>query len=138
VATCKVNSRAGLNAPFSAQVQSEYSHKVSERFDGFVRGLLQINGDSQNDPLNPIDDISAYTTVNLYAGLRDPDGMWEVTLYGKNIFDTQRVLSRSLNPAATGVQILATGITEQTTYRGISVTAQPEFGINLHLTLGGG
>ena len=139
VATCNVNSRAGLSAPFSAQIQSEYTHKIfSGRFDGFARGLLQINGDSQNDPLNPIDDVSAYTLLNLYAGLRDPDGMWELTVYGKNILDTQRVLSRSENPDATSIQILATGVTGPTTYRPISVTPQPEFGINLHIALGGG
>jgi iron complex outermembrane receptor protein len=138
-ATCKVNVRAGINAPFSAQVQSEYSHPIfSGRFDGFGRGLLQINGDSQNDPLNPIDNISAYTNVNLYAGVRDPDGMWELTFYGKNVFDTQRVLSRGVNPLTTSIQILATGVAEPTGYRSITVTPQPEFGINLHILLGSG
>jgi iron complex outermembrane receptor protein len=136
VASCVVNIRAGVNSPFSATLQSEYDHPIMDRFGGFIRGLLKINGYSQNDPLNPFDNIPAYALFDLFAGVRDPDGMWELTGYAKNLFSAQRVLSRDLNPAATAVQVLANGISEPTTYRPITVTAEREFGVNLRIAIG--
>jgi iron complex outermembrane receptor protein len=106
IATCIVNYRAGIAAPFVATVQSEYSLPLTSHVDGYVRGLLNYFGKSQNDPANQLDDIKAYSLVNLYAGIRAPDGGWEIALYAKNIFDTERVLSRAANPATVGYQQL--------------------------------
>jgi iron complex outermembrane receptor protein len=120
-----------VGAPFNAQVQSEYSHSITEGFDGFIRGLAVIHGVSQNDPINPYDDIGAYTTVNLYGGVRDPDGRWALTVFAKNLFDTQRVLTRGATPISTSLQILATGISVESPYRAITVTPEREVGVNL-------
>lgn len=42
-----------------------------------------------NTFLNPnIFDVKAYTTVDVRAGIKDPNGRWRVWLYGQNIFNT--------------------------------------------------
>jgi iron complex outermembrane receptor protein len=38
---------------------------------------------------NPIADQDSYVTANATVGLRDADGLWTVTLWGKNITDEE-------------------------------------------------
>jgi iron complex outermembrane receptor protein len=126
---CTVTQRSGLTAPFSATAQAEYTREVFGPADGFIRGQLIFNGRSINDPTNPYDDIKAYGLVNLFIGLRDHSGAWEVDAYAKNIFDTQRVLSRIASPYLTGYATPVGGGAVVTNYRGITMTAPREFGL---------
>jgi len=135
VAFCQFNGRAGLAAPFTASVQSEYNHPISSNIDGYVRGLVSYFGKSQNDPLNVIDDISSYALVNLFAGVRDPDGGWEVGGYVKNVFDTGRILIREANPNTVEIRSPAP-ITMSSAYRTVSYTAPREFGITARVSFG--
>lgn len=136
VAFCTINSRAGLSAPFSATVQSEYSHPLSDRMDGYLRGLLVYNSNSQNDPLNAVDDIKAYATVNLFAGLRDPEGVWDISAYVKNLFDTERVLTRNVAAYNTPYLLGRTPTNAATAYRGISMTPPRELGVTARFSFG--
>lgn len=95
LSTCPVNFRAMTASPWNAVVQGEYTLPVSGKADAFVRGLLTYNGNSLNDQANVYDDYGAFARVNLYLGLRDPDGAWDVTLYGKNITNNRTVLATS-------------------------------------------
>jgi iron complex outermembrane receptor protein len=105
---------------------------------GFVRGLLNINGDSRNIPTNAVDDVPAYALLNLYAGVRDADGRWEVTAYGKNIFNTFRVLSREAGAAAINVRdtLAASTTSQNSNYRLITTTAPREFGLTAKFSFG--
>lgn len=144
--SCVAGFRAGNSAPFSASFQSEYARRISDRFAGFIRALVNFNGNSENDPTNPIDRIKGYGLVNLYLGLRDPDGNWELTGYVKNMFDTQRVLTRDASPLSTSYQVLqfdqafqvvgVQGGAGFSSYRGITMTAPREFGLNLRISFG--
>jgi iron complex outermembrane receptor protein len=96
--------------------------------------------DSQNDPTNPYDDVKAYGLVNLFLGLRAHDGAWEVNAYAKNIFDTQRVLSRVAVPYFASYAIPPAlgggGGAVVSNYRGVTVTAPREFGITASFSFG--
>ena len=107
-----------------------------DRFDGFVRGQLTYYGNSQNDPTNIYDDTKAYGLVNLFAGLRDSEGAWEITAYAKSIFDIERVLTRDALPKLTTYATFAGGGAIFTNYRGITETAPREFGVNLRVSIG--
>lgn len=135
MAFCQFSGRAGLAAPFTATLQSEYNHSLSSNMDGYVRGLVSYFGKSQNDPLNPIDDISAYALVNLFAGVRDPDGGWEVGGYVKNLFDTGRILIREANPNTVEIRSPAPA-TVASSYRTVSYTAPREFGVTARISFG--
>lgn len=141
-ALCTVNSRAGTLPPFSATLQAEYNMALSGRVDGYLRGLTSIFGASQNDPGNPLDNVSAYALVNLFAGIRDPDGMWDVGFFVKNLFDTTRVLSRNDSPYSAPYQLInpiGTPIgsgSAVSTYRGITMTPPREFGLNVKYSFG--
>ena len=139
ISACKLTQRSSFQPPFSTTIQSEYSQPVGS-FDGFVRGLVTFNGKSQGDPNNAFDDVDAYALLNLYAGVRAPDRGWEVTLYAKNLFDTNKVLTRT-DPYSTSYQQLSTSFvaspaTTTSTYTGVTTTPPREFGVNVRVALG--
>ena len=136
VAICSTNSRAGVSPPFVGSFQSDYTQTLTNRVDGFVRGQLTIYGSSQGDPTNPYDNTGAYASLNLFGGVRDPNGVWELTAYVKNAFDTQKVLSRDFNPETTAAVVIGGNGTLVSSYRGITTTAPQEVGLNLRIAFG--
>ncbi|CAN7515994.1 TonB-dependent receptor [Phenylobacterium sp. LjRoot219] len=129
IATCQVDSlRAGTGSPFVATLQSEYTQPVSGELDGYVRGLVNYYSKSLNDPTNIFDDIPSYALVNLFAGVRDQGGGWEIGAYVKNLFDVERVLTRNATQAPSLASV-AGGVPPVSTYRVISMTAPREIGV---------
>ncbi len=94
LAACNVDFRSNFAPLWTATLTSEYRFPLGAA-TGYVRGLWTLYGDSENDPSNPVDDVDSYNILNLYAGMRDPDGNWEAMIYGKNIFETEEILRRS-------------------------------------------
>lgn len=142
VGMCPSSARAGVDAPLSGNFQAEYNAPVGS-MDAFVRTLVTFKGDAQNDPANPYDDIKAYATANLYLGIRAPNGAWEISAFGKNIFNTQRVLTRDANALTAAAQFLAYptfsnlgGFPQPTAYRAITMTPPREFGVTAKFSLG--
>jgi iron complex outermembrane recepter protein len=143
VGTCKLNQSANSSPRFSASFQSEYNMSLSNSVDGYVRSLYSYQGNSKNDPVNAFDDVKSYGLLNLYLGVRDPDGSWEVSLYGKNITNTFRVLRRST--AVTNLRggiplgggLVSSGSSSATNYFGdLRYTDPREFGINVRFAIG--
>lgn len=84
------------------------------------------------------------------AGIRDPDGIWEISLFAKNLFETEKALSRT-NPLIANYRQLGfdgqfsngrpvfTGPTSSSltgTYTGVTLTPPREFGINVRYSFG--
>ena len=149
LSACQVTQRSAFMAPFNATLTSEYTAPVGEAIDGYLRGLFSYSGKSQGDPSNSFDDVGSYGLLNLYTGLRDRDGRWEVSLFVKNVFNTTKVLTRT-EPLFTAYQQLGyggmgpdgpilTGPTAETftsTYTGGTLTPPREFGISLRYAFG--
>lgn len=137
VAVCPGLNQRSLTAPkFGANIQSEFGFAIGPKFDGFLRGSATIFGATNNDPQNLSDDTGSYGLLNLYAGIRDPEGGWEITAFAKNIFQEQKLLGVGSAPIATTVRTPAT-ITYTSQYRGdVIVTAPREFGISARIALG--
>lgn len=105
VDTCLVNAQAATAPRFSGTVQAEYSHPISDWGNAYLRGFVNWKGATQNDALNPWDDISAYALVDLFAGIRAQNGSWELGLFVKNLFDKRVVTSRAAAPATTPIDV---------------------------------
>jgi len=141
LASCQVTQRSAFQSPYSATLQSEYKMPLSAKVDGYLRGLVSYNGKSRTDPTNIYDDVGAYALVNLFAGIRDPEGGWEVSLFAKNIFETEKTLTRG-NPLVTSYQQLTpsftgtTAVTVTSPYTAVTMTPPREFGINLRFSFG--
>jgi hypothetical protein len=104
---------------------------------GYLRGLYSFSGKNSADPANSFDNVNAYGLLNLYVGLRDPEGAWEVTVFGKNVLRERKVLSTSNNPLTTTVRTPFGTSNPASPYVGItSITAPREFGITARIALG--
>lgn len=140
---CNVTQRSSFQPLFTATAVSEYNFPISDSTDAYLRGLVTYNGSSKNDPTRDLDDVGSYALVNLYTGIRDPEGRWEVSLFAKNLFDTTKVLSRN-SLATTEYQQLtlasglqgAEGLTYTSPYRIITTTPPREFGLNVRFAFG--
>jgi iron complex outermembrane receptor protein len=143
VAVCSgINRRSVTTPKFSANLQSEFGFDISNRMDGFLRASSTIFGATANDPNNTFDDVGAYGLLNLFAGLRDPKGAWEITVFGKNILGENRLLNVGGGALTTGyrTQPDAGGAVASNTfvseYRTVTVTTPREFGISARFALG--
>ena len=142
ISSCKVTQRSSFQPPFSATLQTEYHRALTSGVEGFARGLVTLNGAAQGDPQFQYDQVGSYGLVNLYLGARDPGGMWEISLFGKNITGTTK--ATTINPlATTGYQELApptfrttVGKTFTSTYSQINTTPEREFGVNVRFAIG--
>lgn len=138
IAGCTVNYRASLAPVWSGSLQSEYRVPISATLTGYARGLLTIYGDSKNDPANAVDDYEGYELFNLYLGVRDPDGKWDVSLYGKNLTETEDVLVRSSTVMTTNPnnQLVQTNYYGGNATSGLGFTAPREFGLIVRYAFG--
>ncbi|RJF85893.1 TonB-dependent receptor [Sphingomonas cavernae] len=136
VSQCEFSGRATFAPKWNANLQSEAGFTLADWSDGFVRGLLNYTPDNANDPNNSLDDVKGYALLNLYTGARDPDGSWEVSLFAKNVFNTQRILSRGGAPLSASIRTFTGSLNYVSDYYGISTLAPREFGINLRVALG--
>lgn len=134
VSACQVTQRANSASPWNATIQTEYTHPFSDSMDGFVRGLFTWKGNALGDPQNVYDSVDDYGLLNLFAGIRDPDGAWELMAYGKNVTNTFRVLTRS--NGAEGTNLLGVGTVSNTNYFAITSTQPREFGITARFAFG--
>ncbi len=142
LSACSVSQRSSFQPPLSATLQTEYGLPVTDGTDVYIRGLASYFGKSQSDPSNIYDNVKQYVMVNLFAGIRDPKGNWEISLFAKNLFDTVRVLSRT-DPLSSTYQVLqpptfrsAAAVTTTSTYTGITTTPPREFGLNARFSFG--
>jgi iron complex outermembrane receptor protein len=107
---------------------------VGQSVDGFVRGLFTFFGKTPNDPDNAFDDIDSYGLLNLYGGLRDPDGAWEITAFAKNVLRERQLLDVGASPLQ---QTFRTAVpTFVSEYRSVGLTAPREFGITAKIAFG--
>lgn len=130
------NGRSGVAPKFSANAQTEFDFDVGPRMDGFFRGLYSFYGKTVGSQSNLLDDVGAYGLLNLYAGLRDKEGRWEISVFGKNILRERTILTLGASPASTNYQIGGTAATFISEYRALTVTAPREFGISGRIALG--
>jgi iron complex outermembrane receptor protein len=143
VASCRVNDRLSFAPTWNLTAQSEYDLPISDKVDGYLRGLFTYYPNNPNDPENQYDTVKAYGLLNVYLGIRAPNGAWEVSLFSKNITNTGRTLSRNDLVQQTGVQVLlpptfrtTAGTTINSGYVATTYTAPREFGLNLRFAFG--
>jgi len=122
---------------WNASLQTEYVQQVNDKVDGFLRGLVTYYPQNRNR-VEPDFTVAQYSLVNLYAGLRGRDGAWEVSLFARNSFDTNRTLdvqSVQLN-ANTQLGTAFSDLIHPTGYYLTQVTPRREVGINVHYAWG--
>ncbi len=149
LSACTVNYRSASAPPISGNFQGEFTKSLTSGTDFYVRGLVSWFGSSKNDPANSLDDYDAYMLTNVFAGLRAPDGQWEVSFFAKNLFNDETVLGvgnarlrttyQALQPPT--FQSAAAAAFDSDYIRiggdgGRGLTAPREFGVSVRLSFG--
>src|SRR3546814_255924 len=106
VASCTISDRLSFAPLWTLVLTPEYTQPVTDKLDGFVRGLYTYTPKNKQDPNNPYDNVSAYGLLNLYTGIRSHDGSWEVSLFAKNLTNEGVLLGVDNGAAVTGYQQL--------------------------------
>jgi iron complex outermembrane receptor protein len=89
VSLCRSNRRladvfGNAAGKLNMTLQSEYAHDIGN-VEGFVRGLVRYVPPVYN--FDRKQEISSFTPVDLFVGVREPGGKWELSLWSKNLFD---------------------------------------------------
>ncbi len=135
IAACRYSGKI-LNGPsWNASFQTEAGFTLAPTIDGFVRGLVTITPASDNSAENTRDDTPAYARVNLYAGLRHPQGNWEVSLFAKNLFN-QRNIQYGGSPMSQSIRTPAGSYTYTSEYYSATVTPPREIGVSARIAFG--
>lgn len=137
VGACAVNDRLSFAPDWSGTLQAEYTLPVTATMDVFGRGLYTYYTDNVQDPNNSYDNVDAYGLLNLYAGIRSNDGVWEVSLFARNLTDTEEVLNRGNSAAATPyTTTTGVGTSLAGPYMTASFTPPREIGLNVRYAFG--
>jgi iron complex outermembrane receptor protein len=90
--TCDAGGEPLGNQPkFSVRLHTDYAIPF-ERFEGYVRGLYQYDGD-RDDVDAPGGELDSFSVFDLHLGLRDPEGRWDVSVFARNLFDEDSLTS---------------------------------------------
>ncbi|MYM64275.1 TonB-dependent receptor [Pseudomaricurvus sp. HS19] len=88
---CATGDKASTMADWSMAVRSEYASEVSDGLEGYVRGIYSYT--PENDNQHQFTTIDAYGLLNLYVGLRDVGGSWDLQLFAKNVTGEEQMTS---------------------------------------------
>lgn len=137
IGACSFNESPAMAPEWSANARTEYRLPVGISNEAFVRGLLSWFGKNDpNDPVNPFDQVKSYALLNLYAGLRDDSGQWEISLYAKNLTNTFRVLSRESGRFTPQFGVVGAAPVIPEYRRVLGVTQPREFGVSIRYAFG--
>jgi outer membrane receptor protein involved in Fe transport len=123
----------GGEPEFSASLNSEWYMPVMDNMEWYVRGLYKFTDDRNNIDasagIGPVaDQFESHSVFNLYTGVRSADYSWDVSVWAKNLFDSDEVVfqtsSDQYDLAASGGSYTQTNIQQERT---IGVTARYNF-----------
>jgi iron complex outermembrane receptor protein len=130
---CPSSASINTTPNFNFSAQTEYDHPLpgSKRTNGFIRGLYTFFG--RNPHASEFYVTPSYGLLNVYLGLRDSGGLWEVSAFAKNALNTKRVLSLGY-PAITDSTLAATF--GSSGYFDVLMTPRQEFGLTATYSFG--
>lgn len=110
LAYCAVGGkRVGDEPRVSMTWRTAYEFPLG-RLVGFTRALVKYTG-SREGPTTV--SVGGYTTANIYAGMREPQGNWELTLWARNVFDKNALYKAPYPPIrGSGINYMPVDIIE--------------------------
>lgn len=133
VARCASNGSISRLPNWVVTAQSEYRAPISDKVDGFIRGNLSFRPDNKNATSALV--VQSYALVNLFAGIRDPGGAWEVIAFANNLFNKQQVLNLDTLEARGPADAFFFGA-RTSGYASVAYTPRREFGLSIRYAFG--
>jgi iron complex outermembrane receptor protein len=120
---------------WNATLQSEYTHPVNDKMDGFVRGLFTYY--PENKRQEPGLAVDNYSVTNIYLGVRASDGAWEASLFARNLFNDSTATDISnIQENLDGQLKSFPSLIRPSGYFQTTTTAPREVGVSVHYALG--
>ncbi|WP_203226070.1 TonB-dependent receptor [Novosphingobium pentaromativorans] len=131
LATCKSNRSVSREPIWTLTAQSELQQPIGQ-VDGYLRGLLTYY--ARNPRRDEGSVVPAYGLLNLYAGVRSPDGAWDVSLFARNVTGTGVRTSRSTDVYNVAGDLAS--VFGSPGYRLVSYTPPREVGLQVRFSFG--
>jgi outer membrane receptor protein involved in Fe transport len=128
---CNSNASTSRAPSWNATLQEEYVVPLGKRMDAYARGLLNYYPSNPNAV--PGISISSYALANLYFGVRDPDGGWDVSIFAKNVTNRFVVLRRDETYATSPA---SSTFGSSGYYSTVAFTPPMQVGVNVRYALG--
>jgi iron complex outermembrane receptor protein len=129
VSTCTTNTTLGAPTWF-VSVNSEYDITISDRLQGFVRGLYSFTPSTHLGLLAVNQDPRSI--ANLYIGAHPPGGKWEVDFFVKNLFGTLGATNLFGEQYDSGYLLPSVqAVNYDTGYRSSAILRPRQFGVTL-------
>ncbi len=128
------NSKAALafQADWNASMQAEFNMPVSGRTDAYIRTLMNYTPQNKFAPGGFTAD--SYGLINLFLGVRDNGGNWDIGLFARNLTNTEKLLGQGTTDIATPpIAQSALGLARSSGYRSVTVTPRRELGVTLRM-----
>jgi iron complex outermembrane recepter protein len=96
---CNVDGEnIGGEPEWSASLHSEYYVPMGER-EVYIRGLYKFTGERDNISAsagigNVAEELSSYSVVNMFFGVRSVDASWDANIFVKNMFDADDIIQQ--------------------------------------------
>lgn len=134
LARCRSNEAISRTPKWNLTVQSEYSAPISSAADGFVRGNFVYYPNNPNSSQGFV--IDKYSLLNMFAGVRDTNNGWEVSVFANNLLNTKQLLS--INPVAPVSSGNPAGVFNSSAagYQQVGYTPRREFGLLVRYAFG--
>jgi iron complex outermembrane receptor protein len=128
IAFCKSNQALTNQPDWSANLQAEYNTPISSNADAYIRTLSTYTAQNNYALYNFV--TKGYSLVNVYGGVREHTGRWDVGLFVRNLFDTREALIQGASDIATPTDspVAGLGIGSSTGYRAVNLTERREVG----------
>jgi iron complex outermembrane receptor protein len=131
LARCISDRSVSRNSSWSGSAETEFRQPVGQ-VEAYLRGLLTYLGRNPNQ--NQGFTVPGYGLLNLYAGVRSPDGAWDVGLFARNVTNTGVETSRTPDYVRAAGDL--TSIFGESGYRGVTYTPPREFGGQVRYSFG--
>jgi iron complex outermembrane receptor protein len=129
---CNSNASVSRAPSWNTSLQSEYSMALASRADGYVRGLLTYYPRNGNASQGFV--ANSYALLNLYVGVRDPENLWDVSLFAKNLTNTRVTLSKDFATLSEAGNVTSTF--GSSGYYATTFTAPLQVGLSVRYAVG--
>jgi iron complex outermembrane receptor protein len=129
VSLCATNGRIAEVPKFSLTATSEYVFDWGN-LQPFVRSLFSYRPGF--DSVQASYRYQSRELLNLYGGIRGPEGRWEISVFAKDVLNQQRVTFITQGDAVVGTTSIAggTGAPFNSGYRLVNTSPPREFGVS--------
>lgn len=132
IAQCLTSGRASQIPKWNATLRTTYSYPITDRIDGFVRGLVTYT--PENPYANPDFTASDYALIDITLGVNDETAGWELQLFAKNITNERVVTNIGASDIVQGTPGAA--IFGNSGYTAISYLRPRELGLTVRYRFG--